>query len=91
MEPVQNKFFVKPSESVSFICQFFGGKPKPTAKWFFNEKLINEEQNKKYSIEEYTLEVKNISKNDQGSYTCILSNNYHSPQSINYTLIIGNI
>ena len=82
-----NKLIAKKTDNILFGCKHNDARPRPLISWTFNDTIIRK-TDKKYSIEKNTLLVKNISNKDQGVYKCILSNNYHPDQTINYTLQI---
>ena len=60
---------VKEEDNVECLCYGTGGNPRPTASWY--------KDGRKVSGPEYlrkTLSLKNISKEDAGNYSCIVSN-----------------
>jgi hypothetical protein len=75
-------------ENVLLKCEFVGGRPKPIVSWMFEQKLIDTNENEKYSLSSTydTLEIKDVKKLDNGLYTCILSNGYHAQKLTNLTL-----
>lgn len=82
----------KKSDDLTLNCDYSGGKPDPVVSWLYNGKLIEISNNnhQKYSAELNNLTVKNVQLEDDGIYSCILSNGYHKSQSVNFTLnVIG--
>ena len=60
---------VKEGDDFECLCYGIGGNPRPTASWY--------KDGRKVSGPEYlrkTLSLKNISKEDAGNYSCIVSN-----------------
>lgn len=88
IEPSHKTFKAKKHEQVVLKCDYRGGKPEPVASWLFNGQLLNTIGSQKYTSEQSTLKINNAMKSDNGVYTCLLSNGYHSQQSLNLTLIV---
>ncbi len=70
-------------ENLQLKCEHTNAKPEPIVSWLFNGTLIRESDIKYYS-EKNVLLIKNLVSSDSGTYSCILSNGYHSEQRFSY-------
>ncbi|XP_055871170.1 neural cell adhesion molecule L1-like isoform X2 [Biomphalaria glabrata] len=62
-------------KSVKLVC-FFSGRPEPTVEWMDNKNKIIKESNR-FKIDDFgrSLEIKNITEDDEGRFTCTGRNN----------------
>lgn len=88
IEPAQRTIKARKHDSVTFKCDYRGGKPEPVTSWLFNGQLLSPLNTEKYTSEASSLKINNVLKSDNGVYTCILSNGYHPQQSLNLTLVV---
>ena len=58
---------VKEGDDVVCLCNSKGGNPDPTASWYKNGILVNGAGHSKNM-----LSLKNISRNDNGTYICVV-------------------
>ena len=92
IEPIKSVLTVKKYENVLIKCEYNDGKPKPIVSWLFNGLLLNILNDQKYSADHNILSIKNVTAEDSGIYSCVLSNGFHKQVNYNYTLnVLGKI
>ncbi|KAI8776836.1 contactin-1, partial [Biomphalaria glabrata] len=78
-------------KSVKLFC-FFSGRPVPTVEWKDNKNQIIKDTNDKFKIDDFgrSLEIKDITEDDEGQFTCTGRNNLGlDPQPIDLNVTSG--
>ncbi|KAK0053872.1 neuroglian [Biomphalaria pfeifferi] len=78
-------------KSVKLFC-FFAGRPAPTVEWKDNKNQIIQETNDKFKVDDFgrSLEIKDITEDDEGRFTCIGRNKLGlDPQTIDLNVTSG--
>ena len=93
------KFLKQPSgdtkpegQNVSLKCQI-EGKPKPAVKWLKDGAEVNSTGDSRITasnnLDTWTLNITQLNRNDEGSYTCEASNSLESTTSATATLTVN--
>ena len=79
----------KEGENTSLSCNATGN-PKPTISWYKDDTKINAGADSRVSISEddTQLTITNVSRNDDGQYTCVASNSLGNSTSNSATLTV---
>jgi hypothetical protein len=83
-----NTIVAKRQRTVQLECAYTGGKPKPKATWYFQGKRIQPINEDKYQLNDNTLVINDLQRQDSGVYVCILTNGYHQAQQYNFTVSV---